>query len=845
MMHSLYCRQTFPDIHLPRSAESGVFFWTISGQISHANAAFFRLIGYLPTDFPSSGPAWNEIAPPGAPLLDADTLNVLCSGRVAGPYLKTFVNKSGRQVRLLVSSAFLSGSDQEGISFVTAPRRYRPLYPGPDAGDQNYRVAVEAAADAIVTIDEQGLVIYANPAVERIFGIHPAELSGRPLDCLLPGILTHLDPDSGKFAASSWKNGEMRGQHRDGHEILLEVTVGEHDGGGHHTFTGVMRDITRRKKTEMLGSGQNKVLELIACSAPLAEILEDLVLLIEAQCEGMLGSILLLDEDGEHIRSGAAPHLPVAYSALLDHEQIGPQGGSCGTAMYLNKPVIVTDILADPLWKDYRAAASQFGLRACWATPILSAQGMVLGSFAMYYKEVRSPRPEELRLAGLASHLAGIAIERKRTEDYIRHQAHHDALTGLPNRVLLQTSLGFALAQARRQKGLVAVLFVDLDNFKTINDSLGHHVGDLLLKAVAGRLSDCLREEDQVARLGGDEFMIILPSLVHDSEAALVATKVLAALDLSFFVDGHELHSGASVGISLFPNDGETVESLMRAADTAMYHAKERGRGNFQFFTQDLNVAIQHRLATESQLRRALVRGELILHYQPQVEIASRRIFGAEALIRWCHPVRGLVHPSEFISIAEDSGLILQIGEWALREACMQQQRWRASGLPNLKMAVNMSTRQIFQFDLIEKIARILAQTGIPPNLLNLEITESILMQPNEENLMTLHKLNAMGIQLSVDDFGTGYSSLSYLRRFPIQTLKIDQSFVDGIDQDQNDMTITEAIIAMARSLRLNVIAEGVETAAQASFLAACGCGAAQGYYYARPLPADDFAALI
>ncbi|HCN87903.1 MAG TPA: hypothetical protein DIT28_01815 [Oxalobacteraceae bacterium] len=286
--------------------------------------------------------------------------------------------------------------------------------------------------------------------------------------------------------------------------------------------------------------------------------------MIEFQCDGMLGSILLLDADGVHVRHGAAPHIPAAFIAGIDGASIGPRAGSCGTAMYYNKPVIVADILRDPLWDDYCALASQSGLRACWSIPILSHEGTVLGSFAMYYTEVRSPNPEELSLAALGSHIAGIAIERQRTEDYISHLAHHDVLTGLPNRVLLQAALGQAVVQARRHKSAVAVLYIDLDNFKTINDSYGHHVGDLLLKTVAERLQACVREEDQVARLAGDEFMIILPTPRQSTEAASVAGKVLEGLAHPFLAEGHELHAGASIGISLYPTDGETVASLVR-----------------------------------------------------------------------------------------------------------------------------------------------------------------------------------------------------------------------------------------------------------------------------------------
>ncbi|HYD63500.1 MAG TPA: EAL domain-containing protein [Noviherbaspirillum sp.] len=435
--------------------------------------------------------------------------------------------------------------------------------------------------------------------------------------------------------------------------------------------------------------------------------------------------------------------------------------------------------------------------------------------------------------------------ERKQAEERIRFMAHHDMLTGLLNRQQLQERVGEAIAQAERSGKIVAMLFIDLDYFKHINDSLGHPVGDQLLKMAASRLEQCLRDEDILARLGGDEFIMMLPGLQHGDEAAATAQKALQALEASFLIGPHDLHVGGSIGISLYPNDGNDAETLMCAADIAMYHAKGKGRGNYQFFTPALSTAAQHRLLLANQLRQALGRGELSLHYQPQVDIASGRIFSAEALLRWQLPGRGFIPPSEFIPIAEETGLILTIGDWILGEACRQLRQWRDAGHTDMAIAVNLSARQVLQPGFADNVEQILAQNGLPASALDLEITESVLMQPVEDNLAPLTRLSNMGIQLSVDDFGTGYSSLSYLKRFPLTALKIDQSFVRGIGQDQDDMAIVTAIIAMAHTLRLKVIAEGVETAKQATFLDAHGCPSAQGYYYGKPMPAEAMTALL
>jgi diguanylate cyclase (GGDEF)-like protein/PAS domain S-box-containing protein len=427
----------------------------------------------------------------------------------------------------------------------------------------------------------------------------------------------------------------------------------------------------------------------------------------------------------------------------------------------------------------------------------------------------------------------------------IRYIALHDVLTGLPNRSLLHDRISQSITQADRESSMMAVLFIDLDNFKHINDSLGHMIGDELLRTAAGRIRQCVRKCDTVARLGGDEFVVCISRLDRSEYAGRLAAKIIASLEKPFIIKDQMLHAGASIGISVYPGDGNTVDTLMQMADTAMYHAKSRGKGNYQFFTSSLNAAAQQRLSIESQLRHALPHNEFVLHYQPQVDIANGRILSAEALIRWQYPGRGLVPPLEFIPVAEESGLILKVGEWVLREACAQLGKWRRAGHRHLGIAVNLSARQVLQPGFSDFVASLLDVNGLPPEALDLEITESVLMEPSEENVATLRRLTTMGVRFSIDDFGTGYSNLSYLKRFPIHALKIDRSFVRGIVDDSSDKAITNTIIAMAKHLNLTVIAEGVEALEQAEFLATQGCHMAQGYYYGRPMEAGSFAALL
>lgn len=449
---------------------------------------------------------------------------------------------------------------------------------------------------------------------------------------------------------------------------------------------------------------------------------------------------------------------------------------------------------------------------------------------------------------GEISHYVSIfadITEHKQTEEHVRHLAHYDALTNLPNRTLFNDRLGQALINAQRDNGKAAVMFLDLDRFKNINDTLGHGIGDLLLQEVAVRLTGCVRQGDTVSRLGGDEFVILLPELNDEKDARLVAQKLLNAAVFPMVLEGHELHISASIGISYYPMDGANAEALMKNADVAMYRAKEEGRNNFQFYHASMNARSFERLAMETSMRYALNRGEFDLYYQPRFSLPEGRIIGAEALIRWNHPDLGLVSPGQFIPLAEETGLILPIGEWVLKQVAAQGKAWQQAGFPPLSLAVNVSARQFRRVDFAGEVLQILRNSGFDPHHFELELTESTLMTHAEENIETLKKLNALGIRIAIDDFGTGYSSLSYLKRLPVDILKIDRSFVSEVPDNRDGVAIVEAIIAMAHSLGLHIIAEGVETVEQLEFLQMRKCNEIQGYYFSHPLPVEQFEQLI
>ena len=457
------------------------------------------------------------------------------------------------------------------------------------------------------------------------------------------------------------------------------------------------------------------------------------------------------------------------------------------------------------------------------AAPIHDRRGQVTGAVIVFH-DVSTARALSLRMSYLAQ---------------------HDSLTDLPNRILLNDRLAQAIALAHRHRHKLALLFLDVDRLKHINDSLGHAIGDRLLQSVAQRMLACVRSSDTVSRRGGDEFVILLSELTHEQDAAVGADKILLALRAPHRIDQHDLHVTGSIGIATYPDDGTEAEILLKNADSAMYHAKENGRDHYQFFKPDMNVRAIERQSLESGLRHAIERQQLVLHYQPKFNLETGAIIGVEALIRWHHPQHGLVPPAQFIPIAEESGLIVPIGRWVLREACRQARAWQDAGLPPTSMAINISAVELRAKDFVAGVRAILAETGLESHYLELELTETFLMQDSTSTAAVLEALKDMGVQLALDDFGTGYSSLTYLRRFPIDSLKIDQSFVRELTTDADDASIVSAMISMGKSLQMRVVAEGVQTSEQLAFLQECGCPEGQGYYFSRPVAAGEFALLL
>ncbi len=666
--------------------------------------------------------------------------------------------------------------------------------------------ALKAAANAIVITDFHGTIMWVNHAFTTMTGYSKEEVLGKN-----PRLLKSGEQPDGYYdslwttisAGKVWQ-GEIVNRRKDGTTYTEEMTITpvKQDGNAANThFIAIKQDITERKQAEQALRTSEKRYRLLFernMAGVFRTTLEGLFL----ECNHAGARMLGYDSPEEVLALSVASF----YRTTSDRE------------------ALLTRLKFEKSLTNHEMKFRRKNGDSAWA----------IGNISLVDDDSGACGTIEIMLIDIT--------DRKTAEKQVQFLAYYDALTGLPNRTLLQDRLAKALAGARRRKDKVALLFLDLDKFKDINDSLGHSVGDLVLKEVAERLKKWAREQDTVARLGGDEFLIVLTSVKDIPDAAVAAGRLMDTLTAEFVVQGYSLGTSCSLGISIFPEHGTDCETLIKNADAAMYSAKEIGGKNFRFFTTDMNAQAVERLALESGMRLALDRKELFLVYQPQMNIATGKIIGLEALLRWQHPELGLVPPDKFIRIAENSGLIVPIGEWVLRTACVQARKWQDEGLLAVPVAVNVSAVQFRQPDFCERIGRVLSETGLASQYLELELTESLLLSNADTRLSVLQDLRAMGLTLAIDDFGTGYSSLSYLKYFPVSKLKIDRSFIRDVAVNPDDAAITTAIISMAKSLSLKVIAEGVEDEAQMSFLRAHQCDEIQGYYFSKPLAVDKVA---
>ncbi|OWW20674.1 EAL domain-containing protein [Noviherbaspirillum denitrificans] len=723
---------------------------------------------------------------------------------------------------------------------------------------------VESAPDAII-VQTRDCISYINEAGVHLLGAQTRkQLLGTPInDRIHPdfhGLIEEriLALRSGAESVPPMDETFLR---LDGTAVDVEVAAVPFRFKDEEGALVFARDVTARRRAEQNQKKLNRALRMLSdCNMTLVHaereqnLLDEICRLVVFRGGYRMAWVGFAEHDSARtvrvvsqsgFDGGYLENLRISWDDATEYGR-----GPTGTAIRESRVQIVQNYMDNPATAPWRAAALERGFQSCIALPLISG-GRTFGALSIYSADPDSFGQDEVRLLyELATDLAfGVEtlrtrLQRTEAEEKLAFLAHHDPLTHLPNRVLLRDRFDRAAAVSGREQSGVAVLALDLDNFKQVNDGLGHETGDKLLMAVVERLQGCISESDTICRHGGDEFVILLNDVTDSSIASRAAQAIVDAMAEPFEIGAHTLNTSLSIGISMFPDDGRDFDTLLKNANTALYHAKDNGRDTYHFFASSMNVDALARMELHGSLRKAVKNNEFVLHYQPQIDIASGTVVGMEALVRWRRPDQGLLAPGRFIALAEESGLIVPIGEWVLNEACRQAVAWQQAGMAALPVAVNLSAQQFKRGDILDTVRSALRQSGLHPALLELELTESLLLNDTAAVMETLHELKRIGVQLSIDDFGTGYSSLAYLKRLDVDKLKIDQSFVRDVPGAAEGAAIVKAIVQLGHALQLTVIAEGVETQAQLDFLHAQGCDQAQGYLVSRPVPADEFAVL-
>ena len=706
---------------------------------------------------------------------------------------------------------------------------------------------LESITEAFLTVDLDWKFTYVNKETERLLQRDRQQLLGRMLWEEYPDLVGGIADTEFRRAMHEYCTVEF--------DIYFPPLRRWFKVRAYPSSEGLAvycRDISASRRLQRFKNEQMKLLERMALGAPLPELLELATHIVESSGNAMHCAVMLLGADGAAFEHVVAPSLPASLRGILNEFDVDEVLPPDRRARLQAGPVFVADVGKDPGWTGAHDAAALHGDRACWWYGIRSGQDRLLGTLAVFTEAGRVPDQGEMEILGLCAHTVSIAVERlhierkaRASEDQLEYQSNYDTLTGLAKRNLLCDRTSQTMARAVSRGEQAWLVCIDLDRFALVNETLGHEAGDLVLQETAARLRTALGPNDTAARTGGDEFVLVLADTPDEHAAINTVQRIMAALGDPIKVGEHEHFLSCTSGLSVFPADGDTANALIKNAHIAMQRAKEAGGGEVQFYTASMKARAMERLRIEGDLRHAVQRDELLLHYQPQVDVRTGRIVGVEALLRWAHPELGMMSPDRFIDLAEQTGLIVPIGTWVLRTACADAKRWHDAGWEGLRVGVNLSGKQFYQPDLIEVVTGVLAESGLAARYLDIELTEGLVMTDIDHALATMNTLKGLGVQLSLDDFGTGYSSLSYLKRFPIDVLKIDKSFVRDITTDPDAAAIARSIISLAQSLQLQVIAEGVETQEQLSYLTTYRCDQIQGYYFSRPVPAAAFKQLL
>ncbi|MBK7352960.1 MAG: EAL domain-containing protein [Nitrosomonas sp.] len=724
-------------------------------------------------------------------------------------------------------------------------KRARELY----ISEERFSLAMRGANDGLWDWDLETDEVYYSPRWKSMLGYEAHQLTN---NISTWARLVHPDDkDIVLKKVQDYRNGlipsfetEMRMRHKAGHDVFVlsrGFLVRRDPDGKPIRLVGTHVDITERKKSEAFNNQHAEILEMIAIGRPASEIYDAIALMYESRYPGLRCSMLELS--GNVLLHGGGPSLTKAYCEAVHGLRNGPNVGSCGTSTFTGKRVLVENIETDPKWADIKHLALPHGMRCCWSEPIKNSSGKVLGAFGMYYNHPALPNEQELKDLISAARLTGIVMERDQAQKRIRALAYSDELTGLASRASLIQHMEEIMKVSDRYNRRFGLLYIDLDNFKWVNDSFGHDAGDAMLKTIALRLKNTCRETDFIARLGGDEFCVLVEEIEADY-AASVAKRCLAVTTEPIAIYSRNFSPSCSIGIAYYPDDGNNPAALLKAADTSLYTAKDGGKNQYAFYRTELTHKAHYRFQIEQKLKEAIESQQLTLVYQPQVNVVTGETFGAEALSRWHHPQRGSIPPSDFIPTAERIGMIKPLTEWVLRTACQQLIAWQSEGFHRLCMTVNISRHFFLDTDCVALVQRILQEAGIKPQQLILDISASM-VQTDPRNLAIFQDLKALDVLLAIDDFGNDYSPFAALYHFKTDYLKIDNYFIDKMIADEKAFTLVSTLVRMGHELGYGIIAEGVETPEQLSFLKALNCEIVQGYLFSKPVSAAQFSALL
>lgn len=708
--------------------------------------------------------------------------------------------------------------------------------------EQMYQSFFTDHPDGVYSLDKEGHILDLNKESEKISGYNKKELIGKDFRMVIaPEVLEEVNRRFEEVLQGlpQWYESKIRS--KDGKTLDVQITtlpaklkgkiIGIH---------GMLKDVTEKNQLEQLRNEQTVILSKIAAGESLEEIMGYLTGAVE-KITRVICSVMFYEKEHHWLRFAYGPNLPKAFAKTIDYFPVGPNFASCGHASHTKKLTVAADIEANPSWKPWSKEAVSYGLRACWSMPILSADGTLLGTFGVYSGEAREPQAIEVDMLTTFSYLSGLAIERSRHEEKIQFLANHDTLTNLPNLRYFKE----VFSTVREQTDELAVMFMDLDQFKSLNDTFGHNFGDILLQEIAKRIEKTIGETNMVARMGGDEFILLIRMITNAHQAKEMAEQILKATEQPLMIEGQEFQVSASIGISLFGRHGTTIGQLMKNADVAMYNAKGTGGNACKVYETTMDDKAYELYMLRGEFRKALEQQQFELHYQPKISLNTGRITGMEALARWRHPEKGNISPGVFIPLAEESGFIQELGNWVIQTACRQVKEWRKTAGDDIKVAVNVSVKQFIKQDVAAFVKATLEEMELPPDCLEIEITESVLSSHESVIQQAVNNLQKLGIKVLIDDFGTGYASMTYLKQFRADAIKIDQSFIRHLPNNQDDAAIVSALITLAQALDICIVAEGVETKAQLDFLREKKCCEVQGYYFSKPLPAAQMSKLL